>query len=468
MIFHFSCTEKMTKIIEIFNVAPSSQVELPSETSLPLTFFDILWLRLPPVQRVFFYEFPHQTSIFINTLLPKLKQSLSLTLSHFYPLLGHLIWPNDSHKPIIKFIKGNTLSLTIAESHADFNHLSSKNLSEATQIHDLLPNLNISHDQASILALQVTVFPSNGFSIGITSHHAVLDGKTSTSFIKSWAYLCRKLENEVSELESPLCLPHEFCPFYDRKVIKDPNELEAKYISDWLKQGGTNNRSLMVWDLQVPEDSFRGLFQLSRLDIEKLKEFVVSKQKGTRNENKNLHLSTFVVSIAYALVCRMKAEKLENKNVVIGLTIDCRNRLEPPTPATYFGNCIGARLAIVKTNELLGEDGLIVAVEVLSEALETLKYGVLNGAENWSSWLLEGLAIADVKTIGVAGSPKFEVYGTDFGCGKPKKVEMVSIDRTGAFCLSDSRNGDGVEIGFVSNKKAMEAFASLFVKGIGS
>lgn len=458
----------MSKIKEIFNVSPSSQEELPSETSLPLTFFDILWLRLPPVQRIFFYEFPHQTSLFYNTLLPKLKKSLSISLSYFYPLLGHLTWSNDSHKPIIKFIKGNNLSLTIAESDADFNHLSGKNLTEAKQIHDLLPNLNISHDQATVLALQVTLFPNYGFSIGITSHHAVLDGKTSTSFIKSWAYLCRKLENEVSELESPLCLPHEFCPFYDRKIIKDPNELEAKYLSDWLKQGGTNNRSLMVWDLQVPEDSFRGLFQLSRSNIEKLKKFVVSKQKGTRNENKNLHLSTFVVSIAYAWVCRVKTEEIENKNAMMVLNIDCRNRLDQPIPATYFGNCIGGKLAIVKTNELLGEDGLTVAVEVLSEALETLKDGVLNGAENWSSWLLDGLTIADVKTTGAAGSPKFEVYSTDFGCGKPKKVEMVSIDRTGAYCVSDSSNGDGVEIGFVSTKKAMEAFASLFVKGIGS
>ncbi|AES77682.1 anthocyanidin 3-O-glucoside-6-O-malonyltransferase, putative [Medicago truncatula] len=66
-----------------------SNIELPSETSLPLTFFDILWLRLPPVQRIFFYEFPHQTSLFFNTLLPKLNQSLSLTLSHSY-----IFWVN--------------------------------------------------------------------------------------------------------------------------------------------------------------------------------------------------------------------------------------------------------------------------------------------------------------------------------------------------------------------------------------
>ncbi|WJX80789.1 agmatine N(4)-coumaroyltransferase [Trifolium repens] len=457
----------MTKIIETFNVSPSSQEQLPSQTSLPLTFFDLFWLRLPPVQRIFFYEFPHQPSLFFNTLLPKLKRSLSHTLFHFYPLSGHLIWPHDSHKPIIKHLKGNSLLLTVAESDADFNHLSGNNLSEASQIHDLLPNLNISHDQASVLALQVTLFPNYGFSIGITSHHAVLDGKTSTSSMKSWAYLCNKLENGESELQSPLLLPAEFVPFFDRKVINDPNGLDEKYVSDWLKQGGTNNRSLMVWDLQLPEESTRGLFRLTRLDIENLKEFVVSKQKG-RNENKKLHLSTFVVSIAYAWVCRVKAEEIENKNVMLAVNIDCRNRLDEPVPATYFGNCIGARMAIVETSKLLGEDGIIVAIEAISETLETLKDGVLNGAENWTSSLLEGVAIADVKTSGAAGSPKFEVYSADFGFGKPKKVEMASIDRTGAFCISDCRNGDGVEIGFVSKKKAMEAFASLFTKGIAS
>ncbi|XP_061365987.1 phenolic glucoside malonyltransferase 2-like [Gastrolobium bilobum] len=448
-------------IVEVLRVAPASGSEnLPTQTLLlPLTFFDLLWLRLPPVERVFFYEFPHPTTLFFNTLLPKLKRSLSLALGYFFPLAGHLTWPLDSNKPIIKYNTGDTVSLTVAESDADFNYLAGSNLCEATQSHHLVPHLIISHEQATVLALQVTLFPNSGFSIGITSHHAVLDGKTSTSFIKSWAYLCSRLGESESESESPFCLPPELSPFYDREMIKDNNEIEAKYVSNWLKQGGPNNRSFMVWDLQLPEEAIRGLFQLSRSDIEKLKQSVVSKQKG------NLHLSTFVLSIAYAWVCRVKAEEIQNRRVIMALNIDCRSRLEPPLPPTYFGNCIGARLTVCETRELLGEDGLIVAVEALSAALGTLKDGVLSGAENWSSWLIDGFA-TDVKTIGAAGSPKFDVYNCDFGWGRPKKVEMASIDRTGAFCLSDSKNGDGVEISLVSKKEAMEAFASLFVKGL--
>jgi hypothetical protein len=51
---------------------------------------------------------------------------------------------------------------------------------------------------ASIISLQITIFPNSGFSIGISTNHVVLDGKSITMFIKAWAYLCNKT-NETKE-----------------------------------------------------------------------------------------------------------------------------------------------------------------------------------------------------------------------------------------------------------------------------
>ena len=52
--------------------------------------------------------------------------------------------------------------------------------------------------------------------------------------------------------------------------------------------------------------------------------------------------------------------------------------------------------------------------------------------------------------------------GTDFGWGRPKKVELVSIDKTDAVSLMDSKNGGGaVEIGLALKKSQMEVFARL-------
>ncbi|KAJ7954391.1 Phenolic glucoside malonyltransferase [Quillaja saponaria] len=235
------------RVVEVCQIAAPPETRSNSEISksLPLTFFDILWLRLPPVQRLYFYEFSHSTTTFFHSVVPKLKHSLSLTLHHFLPLTGNLVWPRESPKPIISYNPGDSVSFTIAESDASFIHLSGTDLCEATEIHPLIPQLAISHEKASVLTLQLTLLPKSGFSIGITIHHAVLDGKTSTSFMKTWANICKLQDSSLSLLP-------DLIPFYDRSVIKDPNRIEAEYIQEWFQQDGPNNRSLISKFQRMP------------------------------------------------------------------------------------------------------------------------------------------------------------------------------------------------------------------------
>lgn len=42
----------------------------------------------------------------------------------------------------------------------------------------------------------------------------------------------------------------------------------------------------------------------------------------------------------------------------------------------------------------------------------------------------------------IAWSPRFEVYSVDFGWGRPKKMEITSIDKTAAIFMSVNRNGN--------------------------
>lgn len=73
----------------------------------------------------------------------------------------------------------------------------------------------------------------------------------------------------------------------------------------------------------------------------------------------------------------------------------------------------------------------------------------------------------DIGLTVVAGSPRFDVYSTDFGWRKPKTVEMTSIVRPGAICMSESKNGNGgVEIELVLKMGQMEVFASFFDQGL--
>ncbi|XP_024183624.2 phenolic glucoside malonyltransferase 1 [Rosa chinensis] len=457
------------QIVEVCRVtpqpnSPDSTADTP-DLSLPLTYFDLFWLRFPPVQRLYFYELTSSPS---NFVLENLKSSLSLVLQHFLPLAGNLTWPQDSHTPILRYFQGDAVSLTVAESDADsFDHLSGYGeFIEAKDYHPLVPRLDVSHEQAAAIALQVTLFPSRGFVIGTTMHHAILDGKTSTSFVKSWAHACQHMivNNGVSA-DSDFLLPDQLKPLYDRKVIHDPtgHGLGSLCASEWQNMDGPDNKSVM-WDMKTPlPDSVRRIFEFTRAKIHVLRQIVLD----AKVSDSLLHLSTFTLVCAYMWVCLVKAQEVDgDKMTVQAFSVDCRARLDPPIPANYFGNCIAGAAGFVKAKELLGEDGLVVAVKAISEAIQGLDKGVLNGAEVWVSRIKDFVQVEGVYSI--AGSHRFQIYETNFGWGRPKKVEVVSIDRTGAISLSDSKNGGGgVEVGVVLRKHAMEAFGSLFAKGFG-
>lgn len=83
------------------------RISPPSTTighrSLSLTFFDTDRLLFPPTHYVFFYEFKHSKSHFLETIVPKLKHSLSVTLQHFFPLVSNLVvFPNPDNSGVIK------------------------------------------------------------------------------------------------------------------------------------------------------------------------------------------------------------------------------------------------------------------------------------------------------------------------------------------------------------------------------
>ncbi|WJX70688.1 hypothetical protein P8452_54767 [Trifolium repens] len=452
------------KVIEVCNIEPFLEPTKPSQspTSLPLTFFDLLWLRFQPVERLFFYEFTNSTPFFYETFLPNLKHSLSLTLQHFLPFAGNIVWPIGSLKPIINYVLGEFVSFTVVESNSSFKDLSS-NHCEASKRHHLIPLLNTSHEKASLVSFQVTLFPNNGFCIGITTHHAGLDGKSSTNFMKSWSYITCSNSNLDS---SYLSLPENLTPFIDRSLIEDQyNGISEAYGYALMKHGGPNNKSLKVWDSfgTSKTDAIKSLFELTPSNIQKLKAYAKNEMKMNVT-----NLSTFSITCAYVLSCLVEVEKPKEEKVMFIFTIDCRTRLDPQISSMYIGNCVRGQKVELEPKKLVGKDGFLSALEGMNEGLNKVKNeGVLNGVENWLDHMFN--ANESIKIYTIAGSPRFEVYGIDFGFGKPKKVDITSTDKTGAFSLGESRNNDGgVEIGLTLNKQEMEAFSTLFVQGLES
>ncbi|RXH69201.1 hypothetical protein DVH24_036985 [Malus domestica] len=121
---------------------------------------------------------------------------------------------------------------------------------------------------------------------------------------------------------------------------------------------------------------------------------------------------------------------------------------------------------------LLGEDGLVVAVNAISEAIKGLDNGgVLNGEEDLVSRLYlsdgQNSSAAEPHRVYTTGSHRFDICGTDFGWRRPRSTEVFRKNGTGAITFSNGKNGGGaVDIGLVLEKHHMEAFASLYAKGL--
>ncbi|KAG6403250.1 hypothetical protein SASPL_135467 [Salvia splendens] len=91
-----------------------------------------------------------------------------------------------------------------------------------------------------------------------------------------------------------------------------------------------------------------------------------------------------------------------------------------------------------------GEEGFLAAAKVVRDKVNR-KGELLSDADEW---LVKFGPLLGSRAFGVAGSPKFDVYGVDFGLGKAAKFESVSIDGdpNASISLCKSRDFEGFDV----------------------
>ncbi|CAD5170718.1 unnamed protein product [Musa acuminata subsp. malaccensis] len=436
----------------------TSQVSPPpgtaSESILPLTFFDILWLRGGAVERVFFYRLPYSTSYFCASVLPDLESSLSLALQQFYPLAGKIRRSPglDDDKYEIRYVDGDSVSFTVAEYDADFDEVSGDHARDVGSLLPLLPRLSRSDDDGvPVLALQVTVFPNQGVAVGVAVHHAGCDGSSSMRFMFSWASTCAGPRSSAAAVVVP--------PVFDRSLVSVPRDLYSIFYRYY------GQRADWIIHEDPPVDMVIASFALKKDHIRRLKELVSAKAGAMEGGGASLRCSTIMATYAYVWVCLVKARAYGSDRAAHFIfAADCRGRLRPPLPAAYFGNCIGVCFVEAKAGDLLRENGVVSAAKAIGKAIEEFADDPLRGAETWPERIK---SIVPRQPLSVAGSPRFRVYDLDFGWGRPKKVVITSIMRSGAMSMAESREEEGgVEIGLVLPKHEIDQFGTCFSDGL--
>lgn len=313
-----------------------------------------------------------------------------------------------------------------------------------------------------MLAVQITVFPNSGICIGLAYHHVAADGRTFNNFMKTWASFCS--HGDSFSIKS--------LPSFDRKVIVDSHGLEGIFLKEWWKRkssehivagnGAANNASL--------SDMVRATFVVGSTDMERIKKWIIAECKKD-NVPLPIHLSAYVLTCAFIWVCLIKTQERKIEKCYdqdpnyLGFIAGGITRLDFPVPASYFGNCVGFGRAMAMRKELMGEDGVVVAAKAIGSTVKRLDKAIFEGAEKWiSDWVV---LFGSELHVMVAGSPKLDLYETDFGWGRAKKIEEISIDCMRAISLTESRDVEGgIEVGLALPKTKMDAFSSLFNGGL--
>lgn len=179
--------------VRILNVGRVSPVDGPYPApgdTIPLCFFDTYWIAVAPIQRLFL--FPKINDLPLSSIVRSLKSSLSQTLSHFHPLAGKLTYIPSSADVIIDCSGVDGVSFVEAESDADINRMVGDEDHDTEAFVGLVPQIDARMLPAPVMAVQVTEFVNGGgVAVGLTVHHAAVDGMGLWQFVEAWAAACR-------------------------------------------------------------------------------------------------------------------------------------------------------------------------------------------------------------------------------------------------------------------------------------
>ncbi|XP_059641989.1 uncharacterized acetyltransferase At3g50280-like [Cornus florida] len=384
---------------------------------IELTPWDVRLLLVGPIQKGLLFlkpSLPQEKELVANTstttLIDHLKTSLSRTLDFFPPLAGRLGIIEKADNTTSFFINCNDVGAqfiyAVAPSIAVANILEPVYVPRF--VHSFFPLNGVqNHEGVSkpLLAVQVTEL-ADGFFIGSTVNHAVADGSSFWHFFNSWS--------EISGGFDKITRP----PFLERWF---PNDIDCPI-------------RVPLFDKQLNEGFYSILpklqervFHFTKEKITGLKEKANAEMKYTTRISSLQALMAFLWrSIIRCTSTVVHADEETNFRVAIGV----RPRLHPPLPQEYFGNGVYFETVTTKASELLEQGqgwaawqmNKLIASQTGDEIRNFLKCWVKNPRlPTWGSVTTNALI--------TSSSPRFNMYGNDFGWGKPVAVRSGEANK---------------------------------------
>ncbi|XP_039117853.1 protein ENHANCED PSEUDOMONAS SUSCEPTIBILITY 1-like isoform X1 [Dioscorea cayenensis subsp. rotundata] len=391
-------------------VQPPHKDRKKEQQIIHLTPWDLKSISIGYIQKGILFSKPCSSKS-INSIVDSLKSSFSLTLNHFFPLAGRLtVTAHESTPPSFSVcISCNDEGAEFI--HAVANEVTISDIVNSTSVPPILQlffhlngAVNFEGQSLPLLSAQVTELKDGGIFIGCSFNHIVADGFSFWHFMNSWSEISRTSSHSITLPPSHERWFIDSCTPPIRLPFQQPQDLIKSYSSPQLDECALHFSAEVVAKLKA-------------------------KANKEMQTNKISSLQALLAHV-WRSVTRARCLKPDQPTGYF-LAMGNRSRLDLPLPSAYMGNSLQIADAVrILAGELVG-GSLGWAANLLNEAVASVTHDkIIEFLDSWPKCPsfndISQFAPCDLFT---GSSPRFDVYGNDFGWGKPIAVRSGGANK---------------------------------------
>ncbi|CAH1417481.1 unnamed protein product [Lactuca virosa] len=365
-----------------------------------------------------------------------LRDSLSETLTRFYPFAGKYI--NDNH------IECNDEGVYYVETRYDSflsSFLAKPDYKLLQGLLPIPPNLKEPTRGYFLSLIQVNFFSCGGVGISMSNSHKLIDGCTYTAFLNSWAAAAKGDQQKMiypSFVASSLFLSNSIPPTYP-----------SIPLSSLAERPMILNRGRCL--------TKRFWFNASALQA--LKERAAASVSSTRV----VAVTSLIWNCATAAARKLHGERPS----ILQTAVNIRGRFTPPLPPNSIGNIIWNAVARCESKDSLRFDTMVGLMNAGIAKVNTSFVEQFKGEQGSNNVIDElkrlggQMSTYDADYYSSSSMCHSGLYEADFGWGRPVwscygNSSNTDALFTNAILLMDTRTGDGIEAWVTLSQEEMD------------
>jgi hypothetical protein len=407
-------------------VRPEPVDEGEPHQTMHLTPWDLRMLTLDYIQEGLLLRKPPAPAGVAAPLADGLVSSLAHTLARFYPLAGRLAVEDASPGIVVslrcngegaEFVRAEAPEVTVAELTGHGYYIPSSLVRSLFPFNGMLgTDAALDGDSFPVLAAQVTEL-ADGVFVAMSLNHAVADGTTFWHLFNSWSEISRRMMtmSDGCCCELSLSTPR---PVLDRWFLETspvPIPLPFSKLEDIVRRPA----------YPPVRECF---FHFSAESVRNLKAKANAEMAGTAKPTA-IVLSSLQSVLAHLWRASCRARELpSDRETTLTLLVGCRPRVKG-IPQEYMGNSVTTGDARSTVGELLSK-GLGWAAWLLNRVVAAFdEASVRDDLASWPRDPKFTYVQDDLASIVAGNSPRFDVYGNDFGWGRPVAVRSGAANK---------------------------------------